>query len=133
MANSIASRHGNSDTSLEHTCLTATTTTDATATTVFSFKVGASKHVLITALVLVRKSDYSLSSSQNLTVGFLRGSGNVSRQGSIISNIISNFPVLKPTVDLQANTSTQSIDVVVTGLAATTLVWIGHIDIAYNT
>lgn len=60
--------------------------------------------------------------------------GNITRTSSstssgLISEILSNFIGLNPSIDAVANTSTQSIDIKLTGKASTTINWSFLIDI----
>lgn len=90
-----------------------------------------------TAVILVTfncvKNDYSASYGGYVSLSFVRGSGNISKQGTIISNLTGGITGNKPTIDLQANTSTQSIDIVITGQTASTTIWSGYYEIIIST
>jgi len=111
----------------------AVTTTNATPTVAASVPLGQGKGSFFQAFACAIKSDFSALQALHVQAGFRRASGgNVTRAtsngGTGLPYLSSSgdFSGSSPTIDLVANTSTQTIDIVVTGKAATTINW--HIE-----
>lgn len=102
-------------------------TTNATPTTGFSIPLGAGKHSFGTFRIIAVKSDISLMSTFYTQAAFRRTSGgNITRVAPPKIDLLSDWTgatSARPSVDIAANTSTQSIDINVTGQAATTINW----------
>lgn len=88
-------------------------TTSTVPKTVLSIPVSSNSNILVTAEVLSRRSDYANSYNGTVVASFTRGAGSVSRSGTVIRNLAGALGGIA--YDLQANTATQSIDVVLTG------------------
>lgn len=95
-------------------------TTNNTPAVVLSIPIAINKNYRILLDLRAEKSDFSSSRTGNVKSSFLRATGNVSRVG-ITSDLLGVLPAA--TVDIVANTSTQSADVTVTGAIATTINW----------
>lgn len=107
-------------------------TTDATPTVVYSIPLIEGRAIFAEARCLAIKSDFSELQVLSLMCGFRRASGgNVTKATSVdnkgfgISN--GDFSVPLPSLNIVANTSAQTVDVEVTGKAATTINW--HFEI----
>ena len=101
------------------------TTTDATATTVDSISVAEGQTVLMLVKAIARNSDGSKQGTFYIAGTFYRNtSGNVIQEGSTYS-LYSDI-TLGSTIDvtLVANTTTQAIDVKVTGETSETFSWL---------
>lgn len=114
-------------------------TTNATPVVVYSTIIPAGSAADITVDFLALRSDYSNASYGNARAVFRRPSaGNVARatgNGGALSaalTVIGDFLVM-PNVDIVANTGTQTADVRITGLAATTLNWTFSVNVKRNT
>lgn len=110
------------------------TTTDATPTTAFSIALGQQRPTYVQVRATVIQSDFSKAGGLEAVGAFRRASGgNVTRasgSGGLslpLLRSINDFVGLSPSMNLTANTGTQSVDVVVTGLSGTTLNW--HLEI----
>lgn len=106
------------------------TTTDATPTVAGSVSLGSGKASYFEVKAFAVQSDFSALQALDVQAGFRRPvGGNVVRAtsvgGSGLPYIASSgdFGNKAPTIDLVANTSTQTIDIVVTGKAETTIHW----------
>ena len=105
------------------------TTTDATTTTAFSISVSTNRVFYIQVRFLYNISDYSAAGLMVLEGTFRRASGNIvraSQNSGIIPPIIKSsgdFTGQQPSCDLVANTSTNAIDIKITGKASTTINW----------
>lgn len=101
--------------------VTQATTTDATPATPFSLVVAENSTVCFEAKVLAKEAN-GMRACYFLRGGFYRNaSGNVTQIGSTHATENETDAALDAT--LAATTGTQTIDVVVTGKAATTIVW----------
>lgn len=109
---------------------TQVTTNNSTQTTAFSISVPQNKNLVIKIRLLAYQSDYSKSNSGEILGVFVRGTGNVSRDGTLIKN--TSGALSGAGIDLVANTSTQAIDVKISGTSAT-VIWNFQTDLIYNT
>lgn len=103
-------------------------TTDAIPTVLYSYPVSTSQCVKARVQYTAYKTDFSLGASGDLFSTFIRASGNISRAsgsgtGGLDGTVQGNFPNAEPKPDLVANTSTNAIDVTVTGKASTNITW----------
>jgi len=129
----IASQQGNNNTIIFHYCVDDITTTDATPTTWYSVLIPQNKDVLLDVNFSARKSDFSATFGGEIQAKFVRDSGNLKIQGSPILSIMTGITGVKPSIVLQANTGTQSVDIIVVGLAATNIVWSSaFFELKYN-
>jgi hypothetical protein len=103
-------------------------TTDATPTVAYSIPLGQGRVSFIQAKVIAVQSDFSHAQSLDIQAGFRRASGgNVTKstpannRGFLISS--GDFTGTSPDIDIVANTGNQTIDVQITGKAATTINW----------
>ncbi len=103
-------------------------TTNATPAIAYSVPLGQGRASFIQAKAIAVQSDFSHTQSLDIQAGFRRASGgNVTKstpannRGFLISS--GDFSGASPDIDIVANTGTQSIDVTVTGKAATTINW----------
>jgi len=108
------------------------TTTNATPTVAYAIPLGETRASFIQAKCIALKSDFSAAQSIDIQAGFRRASGgNVTKstptnnKGFEVSS--GDFSGASPSVNLVANTGAQTIDVQVTGKAATTINW--HIEL----
>lgn len=104
------------------------TTTDATPTVMYSIPLGVQRASFVQAQLIAIKSDFSAAQAIFLQSAFRRMTGGnvikatpTNNSGFQASN--GDFTGIAPKIDLVANTSTQTIDLVVTGKAATTIKW----------
>lgn len=104
-------------------------TTDATPTVLYSYPVSASSCVKARVQYTAYKTDYTLGASGDLFSTFARTSnGNIVRvsgagTGGLDGMVQGNFDNAEPKPDLVANTSTNMIDVTVTGKAGINITW----------
>jgi hypothetical protein len=121
----------NSKTSRRNTrVFSSVTTTGATPMVAASVGLGESRATYFHARVIALQSDFSALHALNVQAGFRRAvDGDVTRAtsgggaGLPYSTSSGDFPGKAPSVDLVANPSTQTIDIVVTGKALTTIHW----------
>jgi hypothetical protein len=106
-------------------------TTNATAKTAFSIPLKQNQDVGIQVTWYASDSTHTNAAFGTAQGMFTRSTGNVTLQGSPLNNIQTNITALIgiPTVTMVANTSTQSIDIKVTGNATSTFSW--HLKINY--
>jgi len=104
------------------------TTTNATPTVVYSIVLGQGRASFIQAKAIAIRSDFGAMQAIDMQAGFRRAiGGNItkattgSNKGFEISN--GDFTAQEPSIDLVANTATQSIDVEVTGKTSNTIKW----------
>lgn len=104
-------------------------TNNASPTVAYSYAVGESKCIKMRVEYTAYKTDFSLGASGDLFSTFIRAAaGNIIRSsgtgtGGLDGIVQGNFPNAEPKPDLVANTSTQSIDVTLTGKASTSITW----------
>lgn len=84
--------------------------------------------ILIT--VLIYRADFTNSNSGTVQAAFLRAAGNVSRDGAQIKNMQGGLS--GASLDMVANTSTQTCDIQINGVAATSINWDIAINLYYN-
>lgn len=96
------------------------TTTDNTQTTVFAFPVPTNHAFLITAEFVCARSDFSTGLGGTSQAIVMRNSGNVLRSGAQVKNMPG---AMSGTLDLEANTGTQTMDVKIRGEGTQTDVW----------
>lgn len=109
---------------------TQVTTTNSTQTTAFSIPVPQNKNYVVKIKLLAYQSDYSKSNSGEILGVFVRGTGNLSRDGTLIKS--TSGALSGASIEMVANASTQSIDVKISGTSAT-VIWNFQIDLIYNT
>lgn len=101
-----------------------TSTTNATATTILSIPVALLSMVNVTARVCGLRSDATEAIRAIVNSGFRRaGAGNVTEIGADTAVASTEDSAGTPTITLVANTTTQAVDVVVTGEASKTIHW----------
>lgn len=99
-------------------------TTDATPTVIGSISLNQGEMAVVIALVGGFRSDYSESIGGLVTGTFRRGTGgNVVLVGALFSSLGEDFSG-SPIFTLAANTSSQAIELKVTGEAAKTINWV---------
>lgn len=104
-------------------------TTDATPTVLYSYPISTSQCVKARVQYTAYKTDFTLGASGDLFSTFARtSSGNIIRvsgtgTSGLDGTVQGNFPNAEPKPDLVANTSTNMIDVTVTGKANTNITW----------
>jgi hypothetical protein len=102
-------------------------TTNATPATAFSISLGSGRHSFGTFRIIAVKSDLTEMSTFYTQAAFRRPpGGNVTAVGTPKIDIMTDWSTpsgTRPMVSFAANTGTQSIDIVVTGRAATTINW----------
>lgn len=110
--------------------ITATgSTTDATPSVVYSYPVVEAKCIKCRVEYTAYKTDFTLGSSGDLFSTFIRATGGSivrssgSGTGGLDGIVQGNFPNAEPKPDLVANTSTNNIDVTLTGKVATSITW----------
>lgn len=116
--------------STQRLCQQQVTTNSSTQQTAFSIPVPQNKNMIIKIRMLAYQSDYSKSNSGEVLGVFVRGTGNVSRDGTLIKN--TSGALSGAGIDMIANTSTQSVDIKISGTSAT-VVWNFAIDLIFNT
>lgn len=106
------------------------TTTDATLLVAGSVNLGEGRASFFQVKIFAVQSNFGALQAINVQAGFRRPTGgNVARAtssgGSGLPYLASSgdFSGIAPTVDLVANTTTQTIDIVVKGKASTTINW----------
>lgn len=106
------------------------TTTNATPLVVASIPLAENRVSRFSLEVVAIKSDYTAAQEMDVVAVFRRAAGgNIARStntnGLGLPRLLSggDFTGIAPSVNLVANTSTQSIDVTVTGKASTTIYW----------
>lgn len=107
-------------------------TTDDTPTVAYSIPLGQLRASFIQAKAIAIQSDFSHLQALDIQSGFRRATGgNVTKatSGTNVGFSITNgdFTGTRPSINLVANTGTQTIDVEVTGKAATIINW--HIEL----
>lgn len=103
-------------------------TTDGTQTVAYSIPIGVNQAGYVIANFVANNSTYGAVIGGNVQAVFARASGNVSRTSSttasgLMASIVSSFLVTQPSVDIVANTSTQNVEIMITGIASTTIKW----------
>lgn len=104
-------------------------TTDATQTTIIEIPVAQGQTIRVDAHITARKSDGSKHGSWHVAGLFYRNTGgNVTIEG-MIQHVASFLSVTSSwTVDLTADTTTQCVDVNVTGYASETVDWTSKVN-----
>ena len=106
------------------------TTTDATPTVLYSFTLNASEAALVTVTVIAAQDDYSSAiGGTGLATVRRAAAGGAVIAGGPHSNLIEDSGNM-PEIDFNANGN--DIEVLVTGVAATTYNWRGFIRVAYD-
>lgn len=99
------------------------TTTDATVTDIATIAVAELTAYTVTVRVIGTKSDYAASIGGTLTGTFRRATGgNVTAVGSVTA-VLNEDSASAPTFTMAADTTNQTIDIRVTGVAAETWSW----------
>lgn len=112
------------------TTIATATTTDATPTVIKAISVAADKTISIDVDVIGNKASTATKAAYRLIGSFYRnGSGNVTAISDTVS-LTTDEADTDWDVSLVANTSNQTIDVTITGKAATTIAW--SAKITYN-
>lgn len=110
---------------------TSVQTTNGSAAVAHSIAVAQGEAFTVEAMIVGRKSDGTAFGHWKLFGGFYRNSGGNVTQNDVTSIPTSIVPSGEGTttwlVDLVVNTGTQSIDIQVTGKAATTINW--HVSV----
>lgn len=105
------------------------TTTDATATTILSIPLAEGEAVMVCARVLMNRSTAAEGAYFNVEAAFRRASaGNVtqiSTTGALVSKEDSSG---SPSVAFNANTTSQTVELKVTGEAAKTFYWLANYE-----
>lgn len=102
------------------------TTTDATATVIYSIPVAVGEAVQVSGFLLGRKSDATAAIGCNFSGEARRQSaGNVTVVGTPLATIRES--TANTDVTWVANTTDQTLELKVTGIAAETWVWEAHI------
>lgn len=121
----------------EKTIIDPYQTTNATQQTAYSIPISQNQGAFVTASFAAIQSDFSASAAGTTTAVFLRATGDVARTSTntntgLMTTVMGTFPGAEPSLDVVANTSTQSIDFKVTGKASTTINWNIDIQIKYS-
>lgn len=106
-------------------------TTNATVTVGYTIPIATNKAAYTRVEFVANNTAYTNAVGGVAQAVFFRASGNLSRTSTpdsqgLISTLLSNFAIT-PRVNIVANTANQSIEVRVTGVAATTINW--HLEI----
>lgn len=105
-------------------------TTDATATTVYSIPIAELEGAFVEVEAVCLQDDATEIGRSQVTSAFRRAaSGNVTEAGSPTAVNVDDSAG-SPAATLVANTSTQKVDVKVTGVASTNYTWV--IDVFYK-
>lgn len=103
-------------------------TTDNTPTVIASIPVPQNKGYMVDVYCNAFKSDKTAILGGYVIACFNRATGNVARTDATVSkgliqDLLSNFSNPQPSIDIKANTSTQAIDIEITGKTSTTIDW----------
>ena len=105
-------------------------TTDATPTLLYSFTLNASEAAVVTVTIIAAQDDYSSAiGGTGLATVRRAAAGGAVVAGGPHSNLIEDSGNM-PEIDFQANGN--DIEILVTGVAATTYNWRGFIRVAYD-
>lgn len=109
------------------------TTTDATLTTIDSISIPANgKAYIFTLTQMATKSDGTNTNSGDIKGVFMRASGgNVTKQGAFINTLMGGLSGASAT--MVANTATQAVDIKLSGINATTIIWDMSLILEYQT
>jgi len=111
-------------------------TTNATPLVAYSIPVKQNRAITVKASFVASVSDFSNCASGDGTATFRRQTGNLARTNittaGLLLNILGDFLLSQPTVDLVANTTTQAVDVTVTGKLGLTVNWNIEIESKYT-
>ena len=104
---------------------TITETTDDVSAVVLSFTLGEEKIATIEVKGVSYDSGMTTGATGKITGTFARRTGqNIIRVGTpLLQAVTTTWSAPQPTLDVVANTQTQSIDIVVKGKAATYIRW----------
>lgn len=105
-------------------------TDDATPTAMFTIPVDVLKVAIVEVTMVAVSPDFSNGLAQSGSALFARNTGNVTRLFQTIGGSLTNWGNPQPTFSINANAATQSIEVVVTGKAATAVRW--YLSIRYR-
>lgn len=97
-------------------------TTDATTTDIMSIPVAQNEAIVVNVKVIAAISDYSAAIGGTVIHTFRRATGNVTAVGGE-TDTTSEDSAGTPTVNCVADTTNQTVDVRVTGVAAETWNW----------
>jgi hypothetical protein len=106
-------------------------TTNTTPTLIASIPIAANSAYYIEIRVLSYKTDYTSIRGGRIGACFARGAGNVVRDGTLVNTLAGTLTTA--VVTMTANTSTQTADITVTGVLATSITWNLAIDVLINT
>lgn len=121
---------GNPYIKVQRLCQTQDITTDSTQKTSFSIgPIPQNKNYVVRMTVIVVQNDYSKGNSGLIQGSFVRGTGNLSRDGTLTKLTTGNLSGAG--IDFVANTSTQSIDIKISG-TANTVYWNFYPELIYN-
>lgn len=99
-------------------------TTDATPTVLMSFPIDILKGAYIEVFLMVIEQTFSAGAVANVQCLFARIQGNLVRVTVPTGNVVTTtFTAPQPALDLVANTTTNSIDLIGTGKVGMTLRW----------
>jgi len=108
---------------------TAVATTDATATTIISIPVAEGEAIMVKASVLMNRSTAAEGAYFNVEAAFRRASGGnvtqISTTGALVSKEDSSG---SPSVAFNVNTTSQTLELKVTGEAAKTFYWLANYE-----
>lgn len=107
-------------------------TTSGTQGTAYSIPIATNQAAQVVVNFTASTSTFSSVVGGSATAVFARASGDMARTSSttatgLLTQLLGNFTLAQPSIDIVANTSTQAIDVKLTGQAGVTINW--HLEI----
>lgn len=106
------------------------TTVNSTQVTAFSIPIAQNKAYRVKVIVLAYLSDFTKSNIGDVSGSFLRGTGDLIKDGALIRNM--SGALSGAGIDLVANTSTESVDVKISGTSGT-VIWDFAVELISNT
>lgn len=115
-----------------HVCHATLTTSDATETDIATFMLHPNETAIVKAEIIGQTSDASTYVMYKFDAGFYRGAtGNITQIDDLYHNpsYESNSSLAG---DVVADSTNQTIDIRVTGIASTTIYWVANIEVLLN-
>lgn len=126
----VGSASGNSSISIKTYGDLTITTVNSTQVTAFSIPIAQNKAYRVKVIVLAYLSDFTKSNIGDVSGSFLRGTGDLIKDGALIRNM--SGALSGAGIDLVANTSTESVDVKISGTSGT-VIWDFAVELISNT
>ena len=106
-------------------------TTNATPTVVATVPVSTNQAVTVTVGFTGVKTTYVDTLGGQVVGTFSRAAGNIARASTPLISTINSLALATAGISLVANTGTQTVDITLTGVAATTIKWSYQITSIY--